>query len=340
MARGQDLLFAHHGNSDENNATKNLCWLLNVLPKDVSTDLIRPFVEPFSEASLLEAIDAEDVDVVAQENTAQAGERAETAVLLGLAANGHSYADTGIAQFDPEDNQIKNSRRLDLTFQLGDELVIGIEAKDGGFSHTQLRDHARELGASQFETITWGTVADTFESVHESQPDTDANSSGISGISLPSGSTELLLDEYAKLLRDQLISRTSVIATSQYTKGTNFVKVKKEIAENTVKGHVSDDSNQSFPLPAAIYFRASGQNTDGHRLYFGRNEWVSLLKSIRNSNYHRDLANGDITGVKADWTPGDGDMVIAHIEDSDGNEKAMFYGTGKGDRDNDLLYLN
>jgi hypothetical protein len=97
---------------------------------------------------------------------------------------------------------------------------------------------------------------------------------------------------------------------------------------------------QSFPIPVAIYFRASGDDTNGDRLWFSREEWVSLLKSISNPEYHRGLSQGDISSIVADYdASNDNDMTIGHIEDSAGNEKMMCYGTGNGKRETVLLYM-
>lgn len=341
MARGQDLLFAHHGSSNEDNATKNLCWLLNHLPQDVSADLLRPLVEPFGEQDLLNELDPEDdIEVVAQESAEVTKTRSGTKVLLGLAMNGHSYSDTGVNEFTPENDDTTSKSIPDLAIQLDDELVIAVEAKDGGFGYTQLQNHARWLQAKAFETVTWGDLADQLDSIQQPLSESAKESKDINGTSLPSNSIELLLNEYESILRDQLVPRSKVIASSEYSKGENYVKARNDVDSDTLNDWVGDDPIQSPPVPVAIYFRASGANTDGDRLWFSREEWVSLLKSISNPEYHRGLSQGDISSIVSDYdSSNDDDMTIAHIEDSAGNEKMMCYGTGGGSRESVLLYM-
>lgn len=340
MARGQDVLFAHHGSSNEDNATKNLCWLLNRLPWEVSAELLRPFVEPFDQEALLDTFGPEDLEIVAQESAEITQTRPGRKVLLGLAASGHAYGEIDVDEFGPENNATTSESIPDLTIQFGDALVIAIEAKDGEFSHTQLENHARWLTAQRFETITWEAIADQFDAIQQSRSTADDAPTGINGGSLPSSSVELLLSEYEKTLRDQLIVQSRVIASSEYKQGKNYVKARSEVGSDKLTGRVADDPDQSLPVPVAICFRASGDETDGQRLWFSREEWVSLLKSIETPEYHRGLAKGDISAIVADYDLDDDDMSIAHIEDADGNEKMMLYGTGKGDRTNDLLFMN
>lgn len=341
MARGQDLLFAHHGSSDEDNATKNLCWLLNHLPFDVSTDLLQPVVAAFERETLLDEFGPEEIEVVVQENAKITSNRAGEKVLLGLASNSHSYSDTEVEEFTPNKDTTTTTSRPDLTIQFGNKLVIAIEAKDGDFSRTQLENHARWINAERFETITWELIADQFESTHQSRSESDRELEGINGTSLPSTTVELLLTEYEKLLRSQLVEQSRTIATSGYSTGRNYVKAMKEVGPDTLTGRVNRSDNQSQTVPVAISFRASGKNTNGQRLWFTREEWTSLLKSIEIPEYHRQLAQGDLSGIIDDYNSTDnGDITIAHIEDSEGNEKAMFYGTGKGGRSNSLLYMN
>ncbi|ELY39826.1 hypothetical protein C496_14151 [Natronorubrum tibetense GA33] len=262
-------------------------------------------------------------------------------VLLGLGASGHSYSDTAINEFAPESDNTTSESIPDLTIQLGDELVIAIEAKDGGFDHTQLQNHARWLNAERFQTITWSDIADRINSIQESRSESDREPNSIGGTSLPSNSIELLLNEYKNILHDQLIPQSRVIASSEYTNGKNYVKARRDVGSNKFTGRVADEPKQSLPVPVAIYFRASGDDTNGQRLFFSREEWISLLKSISNPEYHRGLAQGDISSIVADYDQStDADISIAHIEDSDGNEKTLFYGTGKGNRTNDLLFMN
>jgi hypothetical protein len=341
MVRGQDLLFAHHGSSNEDNATKNLCWLLNHLPFDVSADLLRPFVSVFDQGALLDALGPDDIEVVAQESAKVSDKRPGEKLLLGLASGTHSYTDTGVDEFYPDKDATTTDSRPDLTIQFGDKLVIAIEAKDGDFSHRQLENHARWLDAERFETVTWKRIADQFGSVHRSRLDSDRELTGISGTSLPTSAVQLLLTEYEKILTNQLIERSRTLASSGYTTGTNYVRANSQVGPDKLTGRVTDDDNRSPIVPVAISFRASGEQTDGQRLWFTRDEWVSLLKSIEVPEYHRQLARGELSSIIADYNSADnGDITIAHIEDSDGNEKAMFYGTGKGDRTTPLLYLN
>lgn len=341
MARGQDLLFAHHGSSNEDNATKNFCWLLNHLPWDISVELLRPLIKTVEQETLLEELGAEDIEVVSQESAEITKSRAGRKVLLGLAPDGHSHSETTINEFSPISNSTTSKSRPDLVIQLGDELVIAIEAKDGEFNDTQLQDHARWLTAERFETITWGTIADRFGHVQQSGSGPDRESKSINGASLPSDSIQLLLMEYEKILSDQLVSRSRVIAVSEYTSGNNYVKARRDVGSEKLSGRVADHPEQSLPVPVAICFRASGDDINGQRLWFSREEWVSLLKSISIPEYHRELAQGKISGIKTDYDPGnDNDMKIAHIKDSDGNEKMMFYGTGKSGRESVTLYMN
>ena len=341
MARGQDLLFAHHGNSNEDNATKNLCWLLNFLPQEVSVELLRPFVKAFKQESLLGEINPEDIEVIAQESAEVTKRRTGRKVLLGLAAKGHSHSETKIKEFTPENNNKTSKSIPDLVIQLSDELVIAIEAKDGGFNCTQLQNHARWLSAERFETIMWEDIANQFHSVSQSWPTSGQTQESITGSSVPSASIDLLLNEYEKILRDQLIPQGQIIASSEYTKGKNYVKARRDVGSDKLTGRVADKPNQSLPVPVAICFRASGEETNGQRLWFSREEWISLLKSISNPDYHRGLARGNLSEIVADYDPSnERDITIAHIEDSEGDEKMILYGTGKGERTNDTLFMN
>ncbi len=342
MARGQDLLFAHHGSSKEDNASKNLCWLLNHLPHDVAASLLRPIIEAFDQQQLLDKLDPEeDIEVVAQESAKVTKTRTGTKVLLGLAPKTHSYSDVNISDFTPESDNITSESVPDLAIQLGEELVIAIEAKDGGFKDEQLQNHVQRLTAEAFETVTWSAIADQVGSIQDSRSHSDREIRSIDCTSLPSGSVELLLNEYKNILYDQLIPQGKIIASSGYSKGENYVKARKEVGSDTLTGRVSDEPSRPLPVPVEINFRASGDNTDGQRLWFSREEWVSLLKSISNPEYHHGLARGDISGIVTDYdSNSDDDMKIAHIEDSDGNEKGMFYGTGKDSRTNPLLFMN
>lgn len=341
MARGQDLLFAHHGSSNEDNATKNLCWLFNNLPWSVSSELLKPLVEPFGQEAILDELDVNNIEVVAQEQAAVTSRRGGEKVLLGLAPSSHSYSDVDIDDFNPSNDNTTSNSRPDLTIQLGDKLVIAIEAKDGDFRRSQLKNHAQWLNAEQFETTTWKVIADQFNSVRQSQSDSNKESKTINDTSLPSASVELLLSEYERVLNDQLVTHSRVIASSRYSGGTNYVKASKDIDSDKLTGRVGDNPDQSLPVSVAISFRVSREDGQGGRVWFTREEWVSLLKSIKMPEYHRQLAQGDLSGIITDYDPtNDEDIVIAHIEDPDGNEKIMSYGTGGADRSDPLLFMN
>ncbi|OYR56542.1 hypothetical protein DJ70_08525 [Halorubrum halodurans] len=261
-------------------------------------------------------------------------------VLLGLATDGHAYSEIKIDEFSPESDITTSKSIPDLVIQLGGKLVIAIEAKDGGFSRTQLENHARWLGAESFETVTWRDLAGHLDSLQNPSSGVESETKSINGTTIPSNSVKLLLRQYERVLRTQLVPESRVIASSEYSTGENYVKYQSDVGNKHLNDWVGDDSIDSPPVPVAICFRASGENTNGDRLWFTREEWLSLLKSINKPAYHRGLSQGDLSSIVTDYNPSnDEDITIAHIEDSAGNEKMIRYGTGGGDRDSALLYM-
>jgi hypothetical protein len=130
MARAEELLFAHHGSHTEDNATKNLCWLLNNLPWEVSREMLQTLLNPIHADDVVQTVGPNDVTVEAQEDTFLSAERAADAVLLGIANRSHNHDKTDVARFEPSKPPVK-SRTLDLTIEMDGHIVVGIEAKKG-----------------------------------------------------------------------------------------------------------------------------------------------------------------------------------------------------------------
>ncbi|MDQ2074718.1 hypothetical protein RBH20_19500 [Haloarcula sp. H-GB4] len=337
MTRAEELLFAHHGSHKEDNATKNLCWLLNKLPWDISRKMLETLVDPVDHDINLQTIDPSSVTVKAQENTAVSAERSDDAALIGLATQGHDYDKPDVTELDPSQPP-KEPRRLDITIEINDELVVGVEAKEGStFNQSQLQDHARELEASEFDLVTWEALSQQIGALLNTPVD-EIGKTEISGEEISGETVRLLLSEYRKLLKNELVVSWEQIGTSSYTAGENSIRLKKDVE---IPHKAIEPYEETERVPVAVVFQSVYEegSKNGGRLFFSPEEWRQLLSSM-DECYVKAFEKGELACIADDYESGRGQITVAEITNSAGDKKYIRYGD-RGKKNNEpYLHLN
>ncbi len=169
VTAGQNL-FVHQGTNTEDNATKDLRWLLVNTPWPVVQEVLKPVFDQVDLSGELFESSVDDVSIRTQAKTADAGRKAEVTALVGLAPQGNEYEKITVDEFEPGAER-KQPRRLDFVIDLKARVTIGIEAKVDDFNRAQLRDHARELEADVFGVVTWNGLREGLKAAEDSLED-------------------------------------------------------------------------------------------------------------------------------------------------------------------------
>lgn len=338
MATAGENLFVHQGSNTEDNATKDLRWLLVNTPWPVAKQVLHPLINQVDCSEQLSESDADDVEIQTQVKTANAGNKAEVTALVGLAPQGHEYEETAVNEFEPEEEP-SQSRRLDMIINIGTKVTIGIEAKVGNFNETQLRDHARELEADRFGVAAWNEIREAFKTV-----DDDLTSrSSISGSPLAVSTTEQLFEEYREFLRLELVSLTETIGRSSWTTGENIIERVPNAGEDKLKHRAVDEEEEPLPVPVAIRFQSQPDDgPNGPSLYFTQEEWKQLVEDLNPEIIQEGFAKGTTSPMQKRYEETENDYIsLAKISDSQGNAKYMRYGSpASRESDSATVYMN
>lgn len=336
MARAEEFLFAHHGKHKEDNATKNLCWLLNNLPWNLSQEILKTIFNPVHVSDTVQTIEPSEVTVEAQEDTDLSAERIGDSVLVGLADQTHSEHETDADSFEPS-KPPETSRILDLTIEIDGQIVAGVEAKKGGeFNHAQLRDHARELNVSEFGVVTWGMLNKQIQSLLDSDI-SEVSKNSITGEAISEESSRLLLAEYDKLITDELVLSWEQLGTSPYTTGENSIRLTKD---RKPKNKAIDPNEEASEVSFSLVFQSIYEDDDnGGRLLFSPEEWRQLISSM-DREYVQAFEEGELENIAEDYDLAGEEVSVAEIENSAGDKKYIRYGDRGSENNEPLLYFN
>jgi hypothetical protein len=333
---GQNL-FVHQGSNTEDNATKDLRWLLANAPWSVAQGVLQPVFDQVGLSGELLESHADEAKIRAQIRTADAGNEADMTALVGLAPQGGEYEDYSVEEFDPE-TEAERSRRLDLVIDIGKRVTIGVEAKLSGFNRAQLRDHARELGADAFGVTTWDDLRQALEVA-----DVDVEQGpSISGASLAPSTTERLFEEYREFLR-QIVSVTELLGNSSWSAGENVIELVHYVGGDNLKHRAVDPEEEPLPVPVALRFQSRPHDdTNGPSLYFSPLEWTRLVTDLDSNIIKKGFAKGTNEPMQNRYEESSREYItLAEINDSQGNTKYMRYGAPASRESNTpTVYLN
>lgn len=338
MVTSGENLFVHQGSNTEDNATKDLRWLLVNSPWPVAQEVLEPVFDPVDLSGALFESNVDDVRIRTQIKTADAGNTSEVTALVGLAPQGNEHEGITVDEFVPEADA-QQSRRLDLVIDIGSRVTIGIEAKVGNFSQAQLRDHARELEADVFGVATWNSLRKGIESAEDNIED----GSPISGSPLAVPTTQRLIEEYREFLRLELVSLTETLGTSSWTAGENIIEIVRHLGEDKLKHRAVESEVESLPVPVALRFQSRPDNgRNGPSLYFTPEEWKRLVEDLDSRIIQEGFAQGTTAPMQERYKESGQDYIsLAEVCNSQGNTKYMRYGApGSRESDNPTVYLN
>lgn len=332
--------FSHHGSNTEDNATKDLRWLLANAPWSATSTVLKPVFDAVSNPDEFN-IDS-TTNIQTQVRTGEAATGSETTVLVGLAPEGTDHEDTTVDDFSPE-KDAETSRKLDLAIQLGPNQTIGIEAKLGGFNDAQLRDHARELNADSFGVMTWNDLYESLSAAQEQLDKITNESRSLSGSPLAIPTTERLFEEYRDFLQDGLVTLTETLGKSRWSAGENVIETVELLGENELKHKTVPSDTEPLPVSAGLRFqtRPDGGN-NGPSLYFSPEEWKQLVDDLDQEFINHGFAEGSTELMNTRYKATDDDYIpLAKVSGPSGNTKYMRYGVPSSrDSNNPTVYLN
>jgi hypothetical protein len=337
VTAGQNL-FVHQGSNTEDNATKDLRWLLVNTPWPVAQEVLKPVFDQVDLSKELFESNMDDVSIRTQAKTADVGRKAEVTALIGLAPQGSEYEKITIDEFEPGAER-KQSRRLDLVIDLEARVTIGIEAKVDDFNRAQLRDHARELEADVFGVVTWNGLREGLKAAEDNLE--DGQSISDSPLAVPT--IERLFEEYREFLRLKLVSLTETLGTSSWTAGENVIEMVRHVGKDKLKHRAVDLEEEPLPVPVALRFQSRPHDDpNGPSLYFSPEEWKQLVEDLDSGIIQEGFARGTTAPMQERYEESGGDYIpLAEISDSQGNSKYMRYGAPESrESNNPTVYLN
>jgi hypothetical protein len=334
MIRAGDNLFAHEGSRNkENNATKDLRWLIVNSPWSATKQIIKPIFQAAGEGPRLNEYSPEQVGIDTQKNIEEVVGKKEEAHLVGLAPEETDYINTDIEKFSPKESP-EGSSILDLVIYTEDGFVIGVEAKLGEFNESQLQKHAQNMDAKSFGVSTWSDIRDSLKEAAERESFEVEGS--ISESPLPEEATRRLLEEYVEFLHSDIISIGELIGESGWGDGENTIKVLPEFPKDKREYVVTNEE----PDACLVLRSKHDEKRSGHKLHFAPDEWKRLIGDLDEEIVHQGFAEGSIEPMIERLESEDGtEITLAQISNSEGDKKYMRF-SKHPDTDDLIVKLN